>query len=80
VAATDLDRTDGLVLATIESLDPVDGAGTYPGRLNAQDSDGRSVEVDGDLTIDDGLRAGELVGQDDSGNAVVATFECRPVG
>lgn len=80
VAASDLDRTDGLVLATIESLDAVDGPGTYPGRLNAQDSDGRSVEVDGDLTIDDGLRAGELVGQDDSGNAVVATFECRPVG
>lgn len=80
VNGTDLDRERGLVSVTIESLDAVDGPGSYRGRLSANDTAGRSVEVDGDLAIDPGLRSGELIGEDESGNQVVATFECRPVG
>lgn len=76
VDAHDLDRPDGLVLVQVESFDEVDGPGSYAGQLTAQDSDGRSVDVEGTLAIDDGMRTGELVGADEAGNQVVATWEC----
>lgn len=76
VDAHDLDRPSGLVLVQVESFDVVDGPGSYEGQLTAQDSDGRSVEVEGTLAIDEGMRTGELVGADDAGNQVVATWEC----
>jgi hypothetical protein len=80
VSAIDLDRDPGLVSASIESSEEVAGPGTYPGVFRAADSQGRSVDVEGQLTIDAGLRSGELVGEDDAGNQVAVTWECRPVG
>ena len=80
VSATDLGRDPGLVFASVESTESVDGPGTYPGAFRATDSQERSVDVEGQLTIDDGLRSGELIGEDGAGNQVAVTWECRPLG
>ena len=79
VSAAAADRDPGLVRASVEVNEEVDGGGDYTGRFEATDSKGRSVEVDGDVTIDDGLRSGQLDGADDAGNQVTVTWECRPL-
>jgi hypothetical protein len=79
VSTIDLDRDPGLVSASIESSEEVAGPGSYPGVFRAADSQGRSVDVDGQLTIDEGLRSGELIGEDEAGNQVAVTWECRPL-
>ena len=79
VSATKADHDPGLTHAAIESADKVTTGGTYQGTFTATDSKQRAVEVSGDLTIDDGLRSGELVGKDDAGNDVTVTWECRPI-
>lgn len=80
VSAIDADREEGLVRASVEADDEVTAGGTYEGTFEAADGDGRSVEVQGTLTIDDGLRSGELAGDDDAGNDVRVTWECLPLG
>lgn len=80
VSAIDTTNEPGLVRASVEASEPVDGPGTVPGRFEATDSEGRAVEVDGQLTIDEGFRSGELVGADDAGNAVAVTWTCEPLG
>jgi hypothetical protein len=80
VSAIDIDRSPGLVNASLVTNEDVTGPGSYEASFSASDSAGRSVDLDGSVTIDDGLRSGEFLGEDGAGNQVVVTYECRPLG
>lgn len=80
VSAIDIDRSPGLVNASLVTNEDVTGPGVYAASFSATDSRGRSVDLDGSVTIADGLRSGEFLGEDGAGNQVVVTYECRPLG
>lgn len=75
VLGIDITRTEGLVNASI-AADGVDGPGSYPGQFEAGDSKGRTISVDGEVEIDDGLASGTFRGDDEAGNDVTVAFEC----
>lgn len=76
VLGIDITRPEGLVNASV-AADAVEGPGTYPGQFEAGDSEGRTISVDGEVEIDDGLTSGTFRGTDDAGNDVTVTFECE---
>lgn len=77
VTAFDRFRDSGLRHVGIEALDQVDGPGTYDGVVEVNDSAGRFVSVEGELTINADGRSGTLVGTDDDGNDMTVTYRCE---
>ena len=66
-----------LLWAEVESLEPVDGPGTYPAAVFMLLQGGTSLSIDAaELVLDDGLGSGSFAGVSASGVRISGAFGC----